>query len=62
MPRESVPLTLADGKAHSLRYDFNALVALEDVGLPIDKLGDIMKTGTSIKTLRASARKQGSDD
>lgn len=43
MPHYSVPITLADGRPRRLRYDWNALEALEETaGITIDSLKDIM--------------------
>lgn len=39
MPGFSVPITLADGKERHLRYDFNAIIVLEEqLGVSIDQL------------------------
>lgn len=43
MPGYSVPITLADGKERHLRYDFNALIAIEEtLGIPIDSLESVL--------------------
>lgn len=38
----SVPITLGDGKERHLRYDFNALIALENAGFPLQGAEQIM--------------------
>lgn len=53
MPKQSVPIELG-GKTRHLRYDFNALVALEDVlGIPISDIGNIMAGSVKLSDLRA---------
>jgi len=53
MPKKSVPITLG-GKTRHLRYDFNALVALEkELGLPISDIGNLAAGSVSLSDLRA---------
>ena len=43
MPDYAVPIELADGKPRRLRYDWNALEALEEsAGIPLDSLQAVM--------------------
>lgn len=42
LPDYSVSITLGDGKERHLRYDFNALIALENAGFPLDGATEIM--------------------
>lgn len=52
MPKQSIPIELG-GKTRNLRYDFNALVALEDkLGVPISKIGEVLTGSVSVKNLR----------
>lgn len=39
----ATPIVLADGKERSLRYDFNALIAIEErLGISLDTLQELM--------------------
>ena len=52
MPTKSIPIQL--DKQRHLRFDFNALCALEDeLGLSIAKLGNIVAGSVGLKDLRA---------
>ena len=52
MPIKSIPIQL--DKQRHLRFDFNALCALEDeLGLSIAKLGNILAGSVGLKDLRA---------
>ena len=45
----AVPITLTDGKERSLRYDFGALICIEErLGISIDKLNELL-TGSGRK-------------
>jgi len=51
-PKKSVKIHLG-GRFHSLRYDFNALVALEDtLGIPISRWTDIISEQMGVRTIR----------
>ena len=53
MPKKSVPIELG-GKTRHLRYDFNALVALEEtLNIPISEIGKLMSGSVKIKDLRS---------
>jgi hypothetical protein len=53
MPKQSTPIELG-GKTKHLRYDFNALVAMEDeLGIPISEIGDMMAGSVKLKDLRS---------
>ncbi len=42
MPTKDVPIVLADGATRQLRYDFTALVALEEAGVSISNLQELL--------------------
>jgi len=53
MPKQSVSIKLGDKTRH-LRYDFNALVALEEtLGSPISEIGTLVSGSVRLKDLRA---------
>mgnify|MGYP007086245127 CR=1 FL=1 len=54
MSVHAVPVTLADGKEHLLRYDFNALVQIEErLGISLDALQDkLTGPGRKLGTIR----------
>ena len=53
MPKQSVSVKLGDKTRH-LRYNFNALVALEEaLGSPISEIGTLVSGSVRLKDLRA---------
>ena len=53
MVKRTVPITLADGKLRHLRYDFNALVALEEtLGISITNLREAMSGPGMLRAVR----------
>lgn len=51
-PKKAVQIHLG-GKFHYLRYDFNALVALEEaLGVPISRWQDIINEQMGVRTIR----------
>jgi len=53
MPKQSIPVELGGTTKH-LRYDFNALVALEDqLGIPISDIGNMMAGSVKLGDLRS---------
>jgi hypothetical protein len=57
VPKETVSITLKDGKPRHLRYDYNALCALEEeYGMAFDNLKElqdiIAKPGRNLRTFR----------
>ena len=53
MPKKSIPIELG-GKTRQLRYDFNALVALEDaLDISISEIGKLMSGSVRLKDLRS---------
>lgn len=54
MLNKSVPIVLADGKTHNIRFDYNALCALEDeFKISIADLGVILSGPIGLKQIRA---------
>lgn len=54
MPVKSVPIVLSDGKERELRFDYNALVRLEDeLGFSVSEIGKLMAGTGSLKQIRA---------
>lgn len=53
MPKQSIPIELGGVTKH-LRYDFNALVAMEEeLGIPISDIGNMMAGSVKLKDLRS---------
>jgi hypothetical protein len=53
MTKKTVPIVLSDGKTRHLRFDFNALIALEEtLGISIANLKDAMAGPGMLKAVR----------
>lgn len=54
MLKKSVPIVLADGKTHHIRFDYNALCALEDeLKISIAEIGAVLSGPVGLKQIRA---------
>jgi hypothetical protein len=54
MLNKSVPIVLADGKTHNLRFDYNALCALEEYSrLPIGELWERLTGSVHLRDIRS---------
>lgn len=57
MLKKSVPIVLADGKTHNLRYDYNALCEIEDeIGISVDDVGKVIAEKPKLKHIRSILR------
>jgi len=52
MPKEYIPIKIGN-KSRTLKFTYNALAELEDLGYPISEIGEKLASSVSLKVLRA---------